>query len=126
MNVKFETLTYQAPVAEFSVQFASGLQEARDLEPEVAAQMAACPAWISDVVLSFWLWVSGYVASYLSGLSLRDKSLGQQIVFWPALRDGSEMLCALQVSRSIARRLRRLARRGPQEEGFNLLRFQAS
>ena len=88
--------------------------------------MAACPARISDMVLSFWLWMSGYVTNCLSGLSLRDKSLGQQIVFWPALRDGSETLCALQVSRSIARRLRRLARRGLQEEGFSLLGFQAS
>ena len=126
MNVKFETLTYQAPVADFSVECASGPQEARDLEPEMAPKTTACPARISDVVLSFWLWMSGYVASCLFGLSLRDKSLGQQIVFWPVLRDGSETLCALRVSRSIARRLRRLARRGPRQEGFSLLGFQAS
>ena len=47
-------------------------------------------------------------------------------MFWPVLRDGSETLCALRVSRSIARRLSRLARRGPRQEGFSLLGFQAS
>ena len=52
--------------------------------------------------------------------------MGQHIVLWPAPEGYGAPICALQLNRSLARRLRRLARRGTSEDDFNLLGFLSS
>jgi len=115
--VKFETLTYQAQATDFSVGCVSGPQEARERGLEGA---------LTYIAMTFWLWVSGCVMQCLSALPKRDKSLGQHVVLWPAPEGYGAPVCALQLNRSLSRRLRRLARRGTSEDEFNLLKFQKS
>ena len=137
---------------DFSVGCVSGPQEARQKDPQGETQeepqeesSAALPMGLpnglmADMAMRFWLWMSECLgqcfAQYLTACPLRGGSRGQHIILWPPLErlarpDASAApdcqtapLCALRVNRSLARRLRRLARRGRGEDRFNLLRFQ--
>ena len=148
----FETLTYQTQSTDFSVSCVSGPQEARQKDPQGAPKgepqeepSAALPAGpsnrlMADMAMRFWLWMSKCLgeclAQCLSARPLRGASRGQHIILWPPLERlaGPDAFaapdcqtapaCALRVNRSLARRLRRLARRCRGEDRFNLLRFQ--
>lgn len=123
LNVKFEALTYQAQPTDFSVGCVSGPQVARPTSP----QGVVGPASIFDLAVAFWTWMGGYVMYCLSALPKREASLGQHIVLWPSPKGYAAPICALRVSRSLARRLRRLRTRGyDDEDDFNLLRYQKS
>jgi len=109
--VKFETLTYQAPLTDFSVGEALGPNEA----PLTSPKGEISPAYFSHIAGWLWAWMSHQICAYLTAVMSGNPKA--RLVQMPATAIGSdEPLRVVRLNRSIKRKLARLERRNPLGE----------